>query len=172
MASLSSSMGAATHNMTKHTTRRRMAILFSVLASAMILYSVGFVTTSWSCKDNKHSGLWQECAAGERPQGSNWLISARVFASLGLVAVAVAFILITIYMIDGVLQKSIVSLFLALISLTAGVFIIVSVTVYGVHSNPKGKLSWSFYSALLSGLLCIQAGIVSVVQMCRSKVCQ
>jgi len=144
-------------------------LIFAVLATALILFSEGFVSTSWYVKDNRHDGLWQECiSGGGGSENPAWLISSKVFASLGLVTVVFAFILATTYMTPSSARKNINIVCLTGISFIAGIFIIVTVSVYGVHSNAKGKLSWSYYVTLLSGIFCLLAGIVSVVQLRRS----
>jgi len=145
-------------------------VIFVSLTAALVLFLEGFVTTSWSVEAEKHEGLWQTCASQGFPMKSDWLISTQVFASLSLVFVVLCFGLISIYITLNKASKNVTIVFLAALSFISGLFIIVSVAVYGTYASSNSKLSWSYYLALVAGILCVIAGILAVRQAQRSNV--
>jgi MFS family permease len=144
--------------------------IFVVLTVATALYLEGFVTTAWAEENSVHMGLWQTCSSLGRTPSSDWLIASRVFAGLGLVVIVVCFALAAIYMSINNASKNITLVSLAALSFIAAIFIFVSVGVYGAHLKDGAKLSWSFYVTLVSGVFCVLAGILAIVQMRRSNV--
>jgi len=153
-------------------------LIFAVLTSALVLYLEGFVTTSWSVTNaaadqSRHDGLWHSCQQPDRPStsGTEWMISVQVMTCLGLVGLIISFGLATIYMSANRASKNISLVSLSVLSFLSGVLILVSVIVYGVESRgEKVRLSWSYYVSLVSSILCLLAGVLSVVQIRRSNV--
>jgi len=146
-------------------------VIFAVLTSALILFLEGFVTTSWSANEGKHEGLWQTCNSVGYPQPSEaWRISAQVFATLGLVGLLISFGLAVIYMTGNRASKNLTIVSLAVISILSGVFMLVSVGVYGAYKATDAQLSWSYYVTLVSAVMCLVGGIISIVQLRKSNV--
>lgn len=146
-------------------------VIFAVLTSALILFLEGFVTTSWSASGAEHEGLWQTCNSGGYPKSADWRIAAQVFATLGLVGLLISFGLAVIYMSGNRASKNLTIVALAVISILSGVFMCVSVGVYGAYkSDPDVHLSWSYYVTVVSAILCIVGGIISIVQIRKSNV--
>jgi hypothetical protein len=147
-------------------------VIFAVLTSALILFLEGFVTTSWSAVGTKHEGLWQICNSGGNPEASGvaWLISAQVFATLGLVGLLISFGLAVIYMTGNRASKNLTIVSLAAIAIISGVFMIVSIGVYGAYKPSDAHLSWSYYVTLISAILCLVGGILAIVQLRKSNV--
>jgi len=145
-------------------------LIFAVLTSALILFLEGFVTTSWSAAGGKHEGLWQTCNSGGYPESSAWLISAQVFATLGLVGLLISFGLAVIYMTGNRASKNLTIVSLAVISIISGVFMCVSIGVYGAYKKSDAQLSWSYFVTLISAVLCLVGGIMAVVQLRKSNV--
>jgi len=148
----------------------RAGAIFAVLTSALILFLEGFVTTSWSAAGAKHDGLWQTCNSGGHPTSQDWLIATQVFATLGLVGLLISFGLAVIYMTGNRASKNVTIVSLSVIAIFSGVFICVSVGVYGAYKDSDAKLSWSYYVTLVSAILCLIGGIVSIVQLRKSNV--
>jgi len=146
-------------------------VIFAVLTSALILFLEGFVTTSWSTVGrDKHEGLWQTCNSVGYPESPDWRIAAQVFATLGLVGLLISFGLAVIYMTGNKASKNLTIVSLAAISIISGVFMCVSVGVYGAYKNSDAQLSWSYFVTLVSAILCIVGGIISCVQLRKSNV--
>jgi len=146
-------------------------LIFAVLTSALVLFLEGFVTTSWSAAGDAHEGLWQICNSGGYPASSQaWLISAQVFATLGLVGLLISFGLAVIYMTGNRASKNVTIVSLAAVSIISGIFMCVSIGVYGAYKKSEAHLSWSYYVTLISAVLCLVGGIMSIVQLRRANV--
>lgn len=147
--------------------------IFVLLTAAVILYIEAFVTTSWTVKENDTSaeleGLWQTCSYVPRTEPENsWLKTSQVLISIGFFCLIASFILSTIYMTANRASKNVTITSLAFVCFVTVVFVVIGVTVYGIHA--RYRLSWSFGVTIASAVLTFVAGILTILQLRRSNV--
>lgn len=147
--------------------------IFFLLTAAVILYTEGFINTSWAVKSNgsaeKFEGLWQTCTYHERRDPTSWLTTTQVLVSIGFFGVIVSFVLATIYMTANRASKNVTITSLTFVCFVTVVFSIIGVGVFGASSKAS-ELSWSYGVTVAATGLTFFAGVLSILQLRRSNV--
>lgn len=146
--------------------RGKAGAIFVILCCAIVLYLIGFVTHGWSFKGNDREGLWESCKCTRLNDPDDWHIAVQAMIGIGLIGMLIAFILIAIYMCVHTVSKNSTIIALVCVCFIAAIFMIIGFIIYAVEKTKLDfTLSWSFAISIISSILCIVAGIVSVVQL-------
>jgi hypothetical protein len=153
--------------------RGKAGAIFVILCVAIVLFLVAFISHGWAFNETTRLrlGLWEECTCQLTKETDKWFNAVRGMLSVGLLALFIAFLLISIYMCVHTVSKNSTIIALVCVCFLAAVFMIIGFIIYAVEiTNDGNNLSWSFALCVLSSVLCLIAGIISVVQLRSSGV--
>ncbi|KAI0213041.1 hypothetical protein LSAT2_001971 [Lamellibrachia satsuma] len=158
-----------TTNMAVHTISFRglAGSIFVTLALSCLLYVIGFSTTAWSVRGNSYIGLWMSCTCGSHYHVNDWMRAVQAMITIGLVGLLIAMILVCIYMCVHTVSKNTTIIALVVVCLLSSLFMLIGFVIYGTKSQ---DLSWSFIVTVIASILCLLAGILSILQMRGSGV--
>jgi hypothetical protein len=152
--------------------RGKAGAIFVLLCSAIVLFLIGFVTHDWAIlsragqADWQREGLWENCTCSRLGQQDEWHHAVQGMVSVGLIALLIAFLLISVYMCIHTVSKNSTIIALVCVCFIAVLFMLIGFIIYAVEKLQDGYyLSWSYAVAVLSSLLCLIAGILSIVQL-------
>jgi heme/copper-type cytochrome/quinol oxidase subunit 4 len=150
--------------------RGKAGAIFVVLCCAIVLFVIGFITHGWSFKrgssSTTRSGLWESCTCSPLGQRENWFHAVQAMMSIGLICLLIAFLLIAIYMCVHTVSKNSTIIALVCVCFISAIFMIVGFIIFAVEKlRLEETLSWSFAITVLSSILCVIAGIISVIQL-------
>ncbi|KAK2167851.1 hypothetical protein LSH36_23g07027 [Paralvinella palmiformis] len=141
--------------------------IFVALTLAILLYVIGFATTAWSINGAYREGLWENCRCGKIGDAQDWFHAVQAMITIGLIGLILAFLLVCIYMCVHSLSKNKTLIALVIVCFLSVVFMVIGFIIYG---SKRDGLHWSFAVTVISSILCLVAGILSVVQMRQSGV--
>jgi amino acid transporter len=145
--------------------------IFVCLCLAAILYIIGFATTAWSITQTQrgehHEGLWESCYCGSNRHLQDWFKATQALITIGLIGLFVALVLACIYLCIHSVSKNTTILALVIVCFVSVLFMVIGFAVYG---SKRSDLHWSFAVTVIASVLCLVAGILSIVQMRQSGV--
>jgi len=152
--------------------RGKAGAIFVLLSCSVVLFLVGFATEAWSTQGGYREGLWESCSCGKISTNDDWFHAVQAMMSIGLITLLVAFLLISIYMCVHTVSKNSTIIALVCFCFLAVVFMLIGFIIYGVEKSRYRNvtLSWSYAISVISSVLCLVAGIVSIVQLKSSGV--
>lgn len=151
--------------------RGKAGAIFVLLCCSLVLFLVGFATEAWAYSGGRREGLWEECDCRSKSKAEDWFHAVQAMESIGLVTLLVSFLLIAIYMCVHTVSKNSTIIALVCFCFLAVIFMVIGFAIYGVEMDKKGfNLSWSYALSIVSAVLCLIAGIVSIVQLRSSGV--
>jgi len=142
--------------------------IFICLSLATVLYVIGFATTAWSTYSGGQEGLWQRCSCRKHGDREDWFHATQAMISIGLIGLLLSFILACIYMCVHSVSKNSTILALVIVCFVSVLFMVIGFAIYG--SKLEDSVSWSFAITVISAILTLVAGILSIVQMRQSGV--
>lgn len=141
--------------------------IFVTLTLAILLYVMGFATVAWSVRGAYREGLWEACRCGKHGDVDDWFRAVQAMLIIGLIGLIIAFLLVCIYMCVHSLSKNKTLIALVIVCFLSVVFMVIGFIIYG---SKRDGLHWSFAVTVISSILCLVAGVLSVVQMRQSGV--
>ena len=146
--------------------------IFICVTMAIVLFVIGFATTAWSSHKNTfggntREGLWEVCTCNKNGERDDWFLAVQAMITIGLIGLLIAFLLICLYMCIHTVSKNTTLLALVIVCFITVVFMVIGFVIYGAK---RDGLHWSFAVTVLSSILCLIAGILSLVQMRQSGV--
>jgi ABC-type Na+ efflux pump permease subunit len=148
--------------------RGKAGAIFVLLCCAVVLFLVGFVTEGWAFSSNPQhrEGLWESCECSRNSRSDDWFHAVQAMISIGLIMLLIAFLLIAIYMCVHTVSKNSTIIALVCFCFLAVLFMLIGFIIYAIHmTENKYTLSWSYAVTVLSSVLCLIAGTMSIVQM-------
>jgi len=151
--------------------RGKAGAIFVILCCAIVLYLIGFISHGWSFRkqdngEQMREGLWENCTCSRLKKDDAWFYAVQAMICIGLVGLLIAFLLISIYMCIHTVSKNSTIIALVCVCFITVIFMLIGFIIYAVEQiNDNYILSWSFALSIFSSLLCVVAGILSVVQM-------
>jgi uncharacterized membrane protein len=152
--------------------RGKAGAIFVLLSSSIVLFLIAFVTHDWAflrapdSADWHREGLWENCTCSRLGQQDDWHHAVQGMISIGLIALLIAFLLISIYMCVHTVSKNSTIIALVCVCFIAVLFMLIGFIIYAVEKlSDHYTLSWSYAVAILSSILCLIAGVLSIVQL-------
>ncbi|XP_059161601.1 uncharacterized protein LOC131944802 [Physella acuta] len=146
-----------------------LAAAAGIIGLGALLHLVGMATPHWVDVGLASSGLWSACAmdnCGALVDKQGWLIGCEVLSVIGVSSSAAALMFIAIIFFNefkGRSQNSKFSIFLLADSLMAGTCIIICIAVYASKVHDTSLLGYSFYLAIVGGVLIKIGGIIGFI---------
>jgi len=150
--------------------------IFVVLASAAILYVIGFSTVGWEIhtldthpKVKNQHGLWESCTCRKHDlREKDWFKATQAMITIGLIGLLVSMILACLYLCVHTISKNSTILALVIVCFITVIFMLIGVLIFGIERGEH--VSWSFALTVIAMVLTLVAGILAVVQMRKSGV--
>ncbi|XP_067930021.1 uncharacterized protein [Watersipora subatra] len=140
----------------------RAGAVLIILLVCFATFLVAFTTSGWSGYRSSRTGLWESCSAIS--SGPSYHTATQVLMCLALIGLAVAVILVFLYLFAHTVSKYQVLLGLVIDSFITFALMLVAVIVYGASAS---NVSWSFGVACIATILCMCAAIVAAIQLAR-----
>ncbi|KAK2191439.1 hypothetical protein NP493_53g13006 [Ridgeia piscesae] len=141
--------------------------IFITLALACVLYVIGFSTTAWSITGHSYRGLWLSCSCYSQNRVEDWFRAVQAMITIGLIGLLLGMILVCVYMCVHTISKNTTIIALVVICFLSAIFMLIGFVIYGTKAD---DLSWSFIVTVIASILCLLAGILSILQMRSSGV--
>lgn len=159
---------------------------FLVLLLALVLYAVGFSTSSWSVEtydpldedeSYRRTGLWQSCVKfvveicehGSVYKDEGWFIAVQVFETLGLVLLVIAWTIAVVLMIF-VTSKFLTKLNINIAGLS-GMFLVIGAAIYTIRKSTDDSSEFDRlgYSCWLTWIASFAIVIASIFLECDRR---
>jgi len=176
--------------------RGKAGAIFVLLCCSITLFLLGFITHDWSMIRRQEGtnqtgaqpgesatgalpknylareGLWESCVCQRVEKlDQAWFYVVQALVSVGLCGLFIAFLLISVYMCVHTVSKNSTIIALGFVCFIAAIIMLVGLILYAVYQSLSHyTLSWSYALLLLSTLLSLVAGFLSVAQLRSSNV--
>lgn len=141
--------------------------IFMLLVTACLFYVVGFATEGWDVTGSRNIGLWRICSCGENNMDDDWFHAVQSMITLGLFGLAIAMILICLYMCVHNISKNSTIIGLVVVCFLSVVVMLIGFIIWGVKmENPH----WSFGLCVIGAFFTVLSGVLSFVQLRNSGV--
>ncbi|XP_046362514.2 uncharacterized protein LOC124139478 isoform X1 [Haliotis rufescens] len=141
--------------------------------TALVFHTVGFSCPNWAHDGRNNSGLWRRCQfllfrtfcfeVLSQDDVEGWLRATQFFETVGLIAIAVAAVILFLSLIvQSLRNKKIVTIVNALACFVAFGTIIVGAIIFASRSN-SSYLSWAFALCIVGAILEGVAGALILV---------
>jgi len=146
--------------------------VFWCVFGALVFYVLGFATVGWEVSGNSWSGLWKVCSSSDHVYGNlDWFKAAQAMITIGLILLVACVIAMFIYMFihSTAISKNSLIITFAVLVFAAAIFMLIGFIIFG-SKHAVGDLNWSYAFCVIGAILCVCAGVISVVQMKQSNV--
>lgn len=153
-------------------------LIFGSLAVALMILVVAFASPGWNLTwtsnaefgdIKQQTGLWETCTCrditGNTP---DWWKATQAMITIGLILMLLCFLCVFIYMCVHTLSKNRTILALTVLCFITALVLLIGIIIWGVKK--PDNLHWSFALTIISMLITLVAGVLSVVQMKKAGV--
>ncbi|XP_013392856.1 uncharacterized protein LOC106160735 [Lingula anatina] len=142
--------------------------IFILVALSCVLYVIGFSTTAWAVRGSSYTGLWQRCTCYTVKGADDWFHAVQAMITIGLIGLFIGMLLITLYLCIHSLacSKSTILLSLTIVCFLSVIFMLIGFIIWGIKQ--ESDVDFSFGITVVASILCLIAGILSLVQMRKS----